>query len=131
MKQTQPYTNIQSTIQGPMIEFDAWSGSYILRSNWGQVWTTPATKNAWTNIALDVVYSQNPSVGSIQVTIGSITSPVFHIQTLAADTGDSYYAAGRSIPDHLRLGIYHNPIFSCPAPTGCSVDVTNVAVRTP
>jgi hypothetical protein len=41
-------------------------------------------------------------------------------------------APGKSIPSHLRAGLYHDEGYSCPESSGgCSVDVDNVQVVRP
>ena len=58
-------------------------------------------------------------------------SPTFHVNTLRRErNGDSPagLAPGESIPSHLRVGIYHDPSYRCPRPTGCSIEVADVQV---
>jgi hypothetical protein len=144
MKQTQPANNGGGS---PMIELDAFGGQWHLEMgalSSPVVWSAPAQPNVWTRFAFDVVYSQNPSVGSVTVHAdlngdgdfadsGEQAGP-FHGATLKAETSGSInsgIAPGSSIPDHLRTGVYHDigsSGYSCPAPTGCSVNVDNVQV---
>ena len=37
-------------------------------------------------------------------------------------------APGKSIPSHLRVGIYHDPAIALPTPSTCAVDVDNVQI---
>jgi hypothetical protein len=141
MKQTQPadYAGL-----GPVLELQIFDGRLRLQNSWHERWTTPApAEGVWIRYALDVVYSADPAVGSVQVTVdlngdgdaldAGEQSPRINMQTLLVETEGSHgasdgFAAGDSISDHLRLGLYHNPSFSCPPPGGCSVDVDNVQV---
>jgi Polysaccharide lyase len=110
------------------------------------LFTFSARTGVWTRFAWDVYYSQDPSQGWIQVSAdlngdGDFNdpgerSPVIHTATLKTEiegplgTSDGL-APGDPIPSHLRVGIYHNPSISCPAPTGCSTEVDNVQVLGP
>jgi hypothetical protein len=96
----------------------------------------------WTRFAFDVVYSQNPEIGSIQVSVDlngdgdfedpNEHSPKMHAPTLATETEPGYeIPPGGSIPSHLRAGIYHNTKFSCPRPVGCSSNLDNLQVIAP
>jgi hypothetical protein len=138
MKQTQPYDDGP---MGPQIELDVRSGRLMLIGAWAVKWSAPAPANGvWVRYAMDVVYSANPDVGSMQLyadlngdgdfsDTGEI-SPVVHMATLAIESGPGGYGVttGDAIPSHLRMGIYHDPSISCPGPNGCSVDVDNVQV---
>jgi hypothetical protein len=60
----------------------------------------------------------------------------FELATQVAETagpnGDTDgLIAGDAIPSHLRLGIYHASSISCPAPTGCAMEIDNVEVVGP
>jgi hypothetical protein len=141
MKQAQPYDN---PTMAPILELQISRGKLILQSNWHEMWTTPApVNNKWIRYAMDVKYSTDPDVGSVQVYAdlngdgdaldAGEQSPVMHMQTLLVETDGSKgttdgYGPGDPIPDHLRLGIYHNPSIACPPPGGCSVDLDNVQV---
>jgi hypothetical protein len=95
-----------------------------------------------------VVYSPDPAVGSVSVAAdlngdgdmgdGGERSPVIHLPTLRSEAGAENLdpdidglAIGDPIPSHLRAGIYHDPAYNCPAPTGCSVDIDNVQIVKP
>jgi polysaccharide lyase-like protein len=148
MKQAQPSNNGGGT---PVIELDAYNGRWHLlqsaspgpSSDSNELWSAPATAGTWTRFGFDVNYSQDPSKGSIQVHVdlngdgddadAGERSPVIHTHTLKYETGSGSYGipAGSSIPSHLRVGLYHDPGYSCPAPSGCSVDIDNVQVLKP
>jgi hypothetical protein len=140
MKQTQPSDNGDGI---PVLFMGAYSNLWHVESVYSQSgdWTFPARPGQWTRFAWDVFYSADPSRGWLQVSAdlnddGDFNdlgerSPVIHHATLkteTAGTNSDGLAAGTSIPDHLRTGIYHNPSISCPAPSGCSIDVDNFQV---
>jgi hypothetical protein len=137
MKQTQPYTD---PTPAPMIELNARSGKWLLISDWNETWTTSAQTGTWTRFAFDITYSRDPDIGSIKVYVdkngdgdagdAGEQSPTFHLATLRAESGSGagVIPLGGSIPSHLRAGIYQNPNYSCPGPTGCSVELDNVQV---
>ena len=93
----------------------------------------------WTRFAFDVVYSQDPAVGSIQLSVDlngdddsldpGEQSPTFQTYTLKYETESGYYLdAGDSIPSHLRVGVYHDSSIPCPSTGSCSDGVDNVQV---
>jgi hypothetical protein len=149
MKQTQPADNGNGT---PVVELSAsqghWrlaqSGSPLLTSTGRLLWDTPAANGIWTRFAFDVTYSQYDTQGSIKAYVDlnndgdaldtGEQSPTFTTYTLkreiaAAQSPDNDpLVEGDSVPSHLRTGIYHNPVISCPAPSGCSTEVDNVQV---
>jgi hypothetical protein len=139
MKQAEPMLDADV---GPMIEMQAENNRWIISREWHVVWSFPAKKNFWTRFVFNVVYSQNPEIGSLQVGVdlngdGDFTdpgemSPVIHGATLATQVAPGYPTpVGGSIPSHLRMGIYHDPQIECPRPVGCSTDVDNVQVMAP
>ena len=139
MKQTQPSDD---NCCGPELEMQAREGKWVIVDSWKTLWEFPARTNAWTRFAWDVYYSQDPSKGWIQVSAdlnddGDFNdpgerSPVIHTATLRTEPqGNVGLPAGAPIPSHLRVGVYHSSSLSCPAPTGCSVDVDNVQVVGP
>ena len=110
----------------------------------------------WYRMAIDARYSQNPSLGWVKMYIdlngdGDFAdpeeqSPVFGGSALGgtlktepapepgnpdipSDGMDIGPRTGAPIPSHLRAGIYHNSVISCPG--GCSVDLDNVEVVSP
>jgi hypothetical protein len=141
MKQAQPADNAGI---GPVLELQLYGGKLRLQNSWHQMWTTPAPdSDKWIRYAMDVNYSTDPNVGSVQVSVdlngdgdaldAGEQSPVIHMQTLLVETDgpngtSDGLAPGDAIPDHLRIGLYHNPSIACPPPSGCSVDVDNVQV---
>jgi Polysaccharide lyase len=149
MKQAQPSANGGGT---PMLSLRAMNGQWSLWQSDSvnfselnhQVWSTPAAKETWTRFALDITYSQDPSVGKVTVHVdlngdgdaadSGEQSPTLSMATLKRETTggtDDGIAPGESIPSHLRAGIYHNPAIACPAPLGCSNQVDNVQVVRP
>ena len=99
-----------------------------------RVWSIRAPRHGvWVRYAFDVVYSTDPAKGSVKVYVDlngdgdaldrGEQSPRIMMATLARDT-----QTGAPIPDHLRIGIYHDSSIACPPPAGCSVDVDNVQV---
>jgi hypothetical protein len=154
MKQAQPSDNGGGT---PVLTLQAAYGSWRLyqsdssgpSSNTHQLWSTSAQKDVWTEIAFDVTYSKDPAIGKIKMYIDANgdgdaldsgeQSPVINTYTLKTETAtnpndgavDDGIAEGESIPSHLRMGIYHDTWFACPAPTGCSADYDDVVVARP
>ena len=144
MKQTQPADNGGGT---PVISLHASHGRWSVwqsdsagsSSDSHAVWSTPATSGVWTRFAFDIVYSQDPSVGSIKVYVdrngdgdavdAGEQSPEISTYTLKRETaGGGIISEGESVPAHLRAGIYHNSTVPCAAPTGCAAEVDNVQV---
>ena len=132
-----------------MLELQIRDGRWLLISDWRDLWSTPAQAGVWTRFAFDITYSQDPAKGSIQVQVdlngdgdhdddvdgdGEVDerSPRFEVDTLRRETEgdvDSGLEPGESIPSHLRMGIYQNPIYECPrSGAGCSVDIDNIQV---
>jgi hypothetical protein len=139
MKQAQPYYDSH---MASMFEIQVRSGSWNVISDWSEpLWTAPARTGGWTRFGFDIVYSQNPAVGSITVYVdlngdgdasdSGERSPTIRRPTLRMEaSGGSGYpvAPGGSIPSHLRAGVYENPSYSCPPPTGCYADYDNIQV---
>ena len=138
MKQAEPslYQGL-----GPILEVDADHGRLRLIHDWTQRWSTPIVKDRWIRIALDVRYSQSHRGGSVRMYVDRNgdgdardkheRSKRFHVSTLKRELPGETIArlpVGTSIPSHLRIGIYHDPNYACPAPKGCPIQVDNVRV---
>ena len=145
MKQTQPSANGGGT---PILAMRATAGRWSLMnsdsagpsSDSHEIWSTPAQSGVWTRFALDVTYSPDPAMGSIQVYVDlngdgdaadpEEQSPVLHTSTLKYETEGGSVSDGiapsESITSHLRMGIYHDTQIPCPS--GCAVEVDNVQV---
>jgi len=148
MKQAGPSNNSGGT---PVFDMEVFNGRWRLRqslsagasSDSRELWSAPAQTGVWTRFAYDVTYSRNPSIGALKVYIDlngdgdfddpSEQSPTFHTYTLKYETSGSQtgLSPGQSIPSHLRMGVYHDPSYSCPSPSGCSVNIDNVEVVRP
>jgi hypothetical protein len=130
MKQTDPATNADGT---PVIALQAIQNQWILKQSSSPgpaedtrvLWRTPARLGVWTHITVDATYSTDPSAGRFAITIGSASSPVLHTYNLKYEVSPPgpELRPGDPIPDHLRLGIYHDP--SMP---GTSVDIAQVQI---
>jgi hypothetical protein len=132
MKQTEPATNADGT---PVISLQAIEGNWILKQSksaalsekTSYIWTTPASDalGKWTHIVVDATYSSDPAKGLFQITIGGVASPVFHMYNLKKEISPPGpgLKVGDSIPSHLRLGIYHDPVMP-----GTHVDIADVQV---
>ena len=130
MKQTDPATNADGT---PVISLQAIQGQWILKQSTSAgpandtrvLWRTPARVGVWTHITVDATYSTDPAAGRFAITIGGATSPVLRTYNLKNEVSPPgpELRAGDPIPDHLRLGIYHEP--SMP---GTSVDIAQVQI---
>ena len=143
MKQAQPSDNGGGI---PILFMGAYDNQWHIESSEAedQYWRFPAQAGVWTRFAFDVLYSQDPNKGWLQVSAdlngdgdfndSGERTPVIHGPTLKAETAGSSsdgLSEGESIPDHLRAGIYHDTSIPCPAPVGCSIDVDNVQVLAP
>jgi hypothetical protein len=146
MKQAEP-----SNVGGwyPALALDAYEGQwYFIQAGQGSndlglVWQAPAQKNVWTRFAIDVVYSTDPSIGSVRIYAdlnndgdfadGGEQSGLMHMATLAPEMSgdDHHFNVGDPVPSHLRMGLYHDPAIDCPAPSGCSTEIDNVQVMAP
>jgi hypothetical protein len=132
MKQSEPASNADGT---PVIALQAIEGNWILKQSSSNgysestkyIWTTPASQalGNWTHIVVDATYSSDPSKGLFQITIGGVASPVLHMYNLKKEIGPAGpgLSVGSSIPSHLRLGIYHDPVMP-----GTHVDIADVQV---
>ena len=138
MKQTQPAA---AGGGAPMIELQARHGRWLLVDDWEPVWAGRAHKGVWTRFAFDVRYSQNPDLGTIRVYAdrngdgdaldNRERSRIIHRATLRRESSGGSptdgIAPGESIPSHLRVGIYHDPAYSCPG-SRCSIGIDDVDV---
>ncbi len=145
LKQAQPADNGGGT---PALSLKAYDGRWVLfHSDPGftevdlPVWSAPAARKRWTRFALDLVLSDDPDVGRVELRVDldgdgefdgkGESSGALRLSTLkretAGDDGDGY-SEGEPLVSHLRVGLYHEPVIRCPDPTGCSIDVDNVQV---
>jgi hypothetical protein len=152
MKQAGPENTDTNT---PVIHFYAGSNGSSLtlvmtpqKGSDTEVWSSaPLQHNIWTRIAVDAFYSPNPWLGWIKVYVDANgdgdfadpgeQSPLVHGQTLLRQVTSGCSSSpclnvGDPIPDHLRVGIYHDSAISCPlASLGCSDQIDNVQVLGP
>ncbi len=144
IKQTQPADNQGD---GPVLELQLYANRLRLQNSWQRAWTTRAPRpDTWIRYALDVTYSPDPTVGSVKAYVDlngdgdaldtGEQSRRLHVATQLAETDGPMGTAdgfrpGDPIPNHLRLGLYHDTSIPCPPPSGCSVDVDNVQVVGP
>lgn len=130
MKQTSPANNSSGT---PVLALQATDGDWLLKQSDSPgpaedmhiLWRTPARVGVWTRIVVDAVYSNDPRVGRLRITLGAVSSPVFRTYTLkteASPPGEDLHV-GEGIPSHLRMGIYHDS-----ALPSASVDITDVQI---
>jgi polysaccharide lyase-like protein len=146
MKQAGPSNNSGGT---PVIELDAFDGRWLLRqsasraesSDSRKLWSVPAGVGTWTRFSLNVRYSARSTRGFIKAAADLNADGDFadrrershriRTYTLKVETrggAKDLLPAGRSIPSHLRAGIYHDSAISCPPPGGCAVDIDNIQV---
>jgi hypothetical protein len=146
MKQSGPSNNSGGT---PVLELDAFAGRWRLRqsasrfesSGSRELWSAPAAIAAWTRFSLYARYSTRSQKGILRLGAdlsgdgdfadAGERSRRIRTYTLKVETpgGDSDgLSAGRSIPSHLRTGIYHDAAIGCPPPAGCSLDIDNIQV---
>jgi hypothetical protein len=149
MKQAQPADGGGNQ---PALALNAYGGEWVMSQSGPtpvggeDIWRAPASAGSWTRFAFDVVYSTNPSVGSITIYSdlnadgdfddAQEDSGVIHTATMKTEVDGPNGASdgltpGQSIPSHLRMGIYHDPQYVCPSSSGCSVDFDNVQVVRP
>jgi hypothetical protein len=149
MKQAQPSDGGGNQ---PALAMDSYSGTWALyQSGPGpdgghEIWEAPANAGVWTRFALDIVYSTDPSVGSVTVyadlngdgdfsdageTSAKIQTATLKTEIDGPNGSSDGYSPGDSLPSHLRAGIYHNPTINCPPPTGCPAEIDNVQVVAP
>ena len=148
MKQAQPADGGGGS---PVLELQVFDGRWQLYhtgkgikvGNDSELWSAPAHRNRWVRFAFNVRYSADPRIGTLRVYAdlnddGDTADPHersdrMRLATLKreeAGTDADGEAEGDPLPSHLRVGIYHNPSYSCPA-NECSVDVDNVGVYQP
>ena len=141
MKQAEP---ADSAGYGPVLELQIYRNRLRLFDSWTERWTTAAPPTqTWIRYAVDVVYSNDPGVGAVQVYVDlngdgdavdrGERSPRMNMATLVTETSgpsglNDGLAPGDQVPSHLRLGLYHDTPIPCPPSDGCVVDVDNVQV---
>jgi hypothetical protein len=141
MKQSQPSANGGGV---PALALQAKDGRWRLYRGLRQVWSGPAQVGVWTRFAFDVTYSRKPEIGSVKVYAdtngdGDATDQGEESAQIIGRTlkperkggPPDGIRPGKSIPSHLRVGLYHHPSIGCPAPSGCFIDVDNVGVYEP
>jgi hypothetical protein len=149
MKQTEPTDG--AGFPTPVLALHAFNGRWRLYHTGGgnrgpgdeQVWSAPAKTDRWVRFAFNVLYSADPSRGSVRIWVdrngdGDALDPHersrrFALQTLGREqpgTSADGLVAGASIPSHLRIGIYHNPAYRCER-NRCSIGIDNVGVYEP
>jgi hypothetical protein len=133
----------------PVLELDAYDGYWRLRqslspreaSDSRELWAAPVSAGTWTRFSFDVRYSRKPSRGAITVSADlngdgdfldagevSGTMRTYTLKVELPGGGRDGVKPGSSIPSHLRAGVYHDEEYSCPSPTGCSMDLDNVQI---
>ena len=139
LKQAQPSANGSGS---PQIGLHASSRTFSLHAAGRPLWSVPARRNFWMRFVLDVHFSQDSEAGWVQVRIdrngdgdafdSRERSRQIRLSTLKTETeggnDDDGIDPGESIPAHLRVGIYHDDSYDCPAPVGCVVHFDNVQV---
>jgi hypothetical protein len=139
MKQAQPSANGGG---GPMIEVQAYGRRFWLANDHRVLWSTRARRQVWVRFAIDVRYSHDASKGTLKVYVDNDgdgdasdpdeESPLFRRSTLRTETEggarDDGIAPGQPIPDHLRVGIYHDPSYRCEERRSCVIHIDNVQV---
>ncbi len=149
MKQAAPSANSGGS---PMIELGAFDGRWRLSKSTStgftidsrKLWTARATPGVWTRFAFDIRYSRKSRKGFIRLKADlngdfdyldpkerSRRIRTHTLKTEIRGGAKDGIRAGRSIPDHLRTGIYHDPAVPCPPPAGCFIDIDNVQVVAP
>jgi hypothetical protein len=148
MKQAQPADGGGGT---PVLELDAYDGRWrldhtgeaISAPDDGEIWSAPARHNRWVRFAFNIRYSADPRIGTLRVYAdlngdGDAMDPHersdrIRLATLKreeAGTDADGEVEGDPLPSHLRVGIYHDPVYGCQT-TECAIDVDNVAVYQP
>jgi hypothetical protein len=149
IKQTQPSANGGGS---PMIELQVFLGQWKLIRSRGrgftnssrQLWSAPAQIGTWTRFLFDVRYSKRKRQGFVSVHAdlngdhdtddpGETSRRIrtFTLKTEVRGGDRDGLKPGRSIPSHLRSGLYQDPAISCPPPGGCQLDLDNVQVLDP
>lgn len=138
LKQSQPSANGSGS---PQIGLHASARTFSFHAEGEPLWSVRARRNFWTRFVLDVRFSQDPDRGSVRVRVDRNgdgdtfdrreRSRLMRLATLKTETGggtDDGIEPGEPIPAHLRVGIYHDSSYECPAPVGCVVHFDNVQV---
>ena len=139
LKQAQPSANGSGS---PQLGLHASARTFSLHAAGEPLWSVPARRNFWMRFVLDVNFSQESTTagsgcGSTATADGDTLdsrerSRLIRLATLKTETeggtDDDGIDPGESIPAHLRVGIYHDDSYDCPAPRGCVVHFDNVQV---
>lgn len=143
MKQTQPADSGGGV---PVLALQANRNRWrLVHSDYdvGVIWAAPASRGRWVRFAFDVTYSTDPEVGSVRVSADldadgdaldkGERSDRVALRTLKVEgpgSDSDGLAQGDPIPSHLRVGIYHSPVYPCRG-RSCSIGVDNVGVYEP
>ena len=139
LKQTQPSANGSGS---PQLGLGVNQAKFSLTSAGRDIWSIPARRERWVRFALNIRFSRDSDRGSVRLFADlngdgdardrRERSPRLERKTLKTETAggdsDDGIKAGESIPAHLRVGVYHDDAYECPAPAGCAVHYDNVQV---
>jgi hypothetical protein len=138
LKQAQPSANGSGS---PQLGLHAYGRTFSLHSAGRELWSVPARRNFWMRFVLDVNFSPERSRGWVRVRVDRNgdgdtldrreRSRLIQVATLKTETEGGTKDGidpGEPIPAHLRIGIYHDDSYDCPAPVGCAVHFDNVQV---
>jgi hypothetical protein len=97
---------------GVTVEIHIYNNNVVLRSFWNDIWTTPAPpKNTWVDFSLDILFSQDPAKGQMQLGVNSVMSPIEKVRTCAyegAPMSGVTKPLDATIPDVLMIGPYRD-----------------------
>ena len=138
LKQSQPSANGGGS---PRLGLQVAQRQFTLHAGGRQIWSLPAQRSRWVRFVLNVGFSQDRERGFVRLYADlngdgdaldrRERSRRLKLATLKRETeggGDDGIDPGESIPAHLRVGIYHDEAYTCPAPAGCVVHFDNIQV---